>query len=390
MGKSLLRTLHIFCHVIDNFGDVGVCWRLSRQFAHEHGLDVTLWVDDLNSLQRLCPAVDPALDRQQIQGVTVRRWTPAIAFSPDDIPDIVIEAFACHLPESYVAAMAQRITIGKPAPAWINLEYLSAEDWVEGCHALPSPHTSLPLTKRFFFPGFTARTGGLPVERGLFDRRNAFQRDPAARAAFLSNLGLQLPAEACLISLFCYPAAPVAALLEAMAADDHPVLCLVPEGVASEAVSAFLQSPAVPGTRRTEGALTVQVIPFLTQDDYDRLLWACDINFVRGEDSFVRAQWAARPLVWHIYPQQDNAHATKLDAFLGRYTEPMSPNLALTTVRFHLAWNGMRDNHSLQPHWHDLRASLPALQTEGGAWAEMLSKNGDLASNLLRFIGKFD
>ncbi|MBY0444112.1 MAG: elongation factor P maturation arginine rhamnosyltransferase EarP, partial [Burkholderiales bacterium] len=35
----------IFCRVIDNYGDIGVCWRLARQLSFEHGFAVRLMVD---------------------------------------------------------------------------------------------------------------------------------------------------------------------------------------------------------------------------------------------------------------------------------------------------------------------------------------------------------
>lgn len=379
------HSIHLFCRVIDNFGDVGVCWRLSRQFAHEHGLEVTLWVDELPSLKRICPSLDLALDQQQLHAVTVRRWPQAQAeFSSEDVADIVIEAFACDLPSSYIAAMVQR---GR-APAWFNLEYLSAEEWVEGCHALTSPHPSLPLTKHFFFPGFTDKTGGLPLEHDLMAQRDAFQRDPQAVAAFFAGLGVRAPGDACKVSLFCYPSAPVTELFGAMQLDDSPVLCLVPEGVAVEAVSTFLQSPATVGARATQGALTVQVLPFVEQDDYDRLLWACDLNFVRGEDSFVRAQWAARPFIWQIYQQSENAHVAKLDAFLGRYIDCMPAGVALDVTRFHLAWSGIRGLGAMPEHWRGLRVSLTKLALHGGIWAQKISQHGSLAANLLRFVEK--
>src|SRR5690606_22123743 len=145
------------------------------------------------------------------------------------------------------------------------------------------------------FPGFTDRTGGLLCEAALDGQRERFQSDPAAMADFLVRLGVT-PAEmaAFKVSMFCYPHAPVAALFDAWRNGDAAVVCLVPEGVAVEAVQAFLGREASPGAVRTTGALTVRVIPFVPQPDYDRLLWACELNFVRGEDSFVRAQWAQR------------------------------------------------------------------------------------------------
>ena len=82
------------------------------------------------------------------------------------------------------------------------------------------------------------------------------------------------------------------------------------------------------------GALTVRVLPFVSQPDYDKLLWACDLNFVRGEDSFVRAQWAGKPFIWHIYPQDKNLHHVKLRAFLQRYAADIE-----SLSNFSLFWN---------------------------------------------------
>ncbi len=40
-------------------------------------------------------------------------------------------------------------------------------------------------------------------------------------------------------------------------------------------------------------------LPFVPQHDFDRLLALADGLIIRGEDSFVRAQWAAKPFFWH-------------------------------------------------------------------------------------------
>ena len=376
-------TLAIFCKVVDNYGDIGICWRLARQLHGEHGVAVTLWVDDLASFRRIWPSVATGATVQDVDGVTVRHWQGQDgAFEADDIPDIVIEFFGVELPPAYVAAMARR----EPRPAWINYEGLSAEAWVEGCHTLPSMHPRLTLTKHFFFPGFTGKTGGLLRERGLLARRDAFQADAAAQAAFLAGLGVAPAAlDAFRVSLFCYPQAPVAPLFEAWAEGARRVLCLVPEGVAGEQVAAFLGTQATAGTEATRGALTVRVIPFLRQDDYDRLLWACDLNFVRGEDSWVRAQWAGRPFVWHIYPQDENLHHVKLRAFLQKSATDLQ---GLT--EFSLRWNGARnegmDEEADWPRlWTSMQADLPAIARRSAEWQARMLANGDLVSNLLDF-----
>lgn len=376
------RSLELFCRVVDNFGDIGVCWRLARQLAVEHRIAVRLWVDDLASFKRLCAEVDPAAEAQWLQGVAVRRWHDAMALpAPADIGDAVVEAFGCMLPPAFEEAMAQR-----PAPpVWINLEYLSAESWVRGCHGLPSPHPRLPLTKYFFFPGFEAGTGGLLREDGLEARRAAFAADAAQRADFLAGLGVRPSPDALLISLFCYPQAPLPALLNALRDDERPSLLLAPQGVASAQLAAWAGRLPAPGEVLQRGSLSLQQVPFLDQPGYDRLLWCCDLNFVRGEDSMVRAQWAQRPLVWQIYPQQENAHRVKLDAFLALYCAGMTAQAAQACRNAWHAWNGDGD---IGAGWPALRASLPALQAHMADWCGRLRGLGDLSGNLLAFIAQ--
>jgi uncharacterized repeat protein (TIGR03837 family) len=289
---------------------------------------------------------------------------------------VVIEFFGVDIPPGYIAAMAQC----EPRPVWINYEGLSAEEWVEGCHALPSMHPRLKLTKHFFFPGFTDKTGGLLRERGLVDERERFQADPAAMSAFLARLGVSAAEmEAFKVSLFCYPQAPVAELFQVWEQGSRAVTCLVPEGVAREQVAAFLGVEARPGAAATRGQLTVRVIPFMPQTDYDRLLWACDLNVVRGEDSWVRAQWAARPFIWHIYPQDENLHHVKLRAFLQKYAVNTQ-----SLADFSLRWNGARDGH-MDGLWTSLQADLPTVVRAAREWEARMLANGDVVSNLLTF-----
>ncbi len=372
-------SLAIFCKVVDNYGDIGICWRLARQLQREHGVAVSLWVDDLASFRRICPEVDVALDTQAVQGVLVRDWRGQDdSYAPGEVAGIVIEFFACDIPPRYIEAMAQCT----PRPVWLNLEGLTAEEWVEGCHRLPSMHPRLKLTKHFFFPGFTAQTGGLLREADLERERLAFLAQPQQVRAFLHGLGLpDAEVDAFKVSLFCYPHAPVADLFAAWQEGSEQVSCLVPEGVAADTVARFLGTQARAGAVATQGALTVRVLPFVPQPDYDRLLWACDLNFVRGEDSWVRAQWAGKPFVWHIYPQDDNLHHKKLRAFLGR----MAPDIdSLRQVMLH--WNGAQMAAADWPAlWSALRADQGRIEARADAWQASMLKNGDLATNLLSF-----
>ena len=377
--NSSAPSLAIFCKVVDNYGDIGICWRLARQLRHEHGVAVTLWVDDLASFRRICPQVDPGAAAQAVQGVAVRHWRGQDdAYGVGEIPDVVIEFFGCELPPAWVDAMAART----PRPVWINYEGLTAEEWVEGCHRLPSMHPRLKLTKHFYFPGFNERTGGLLCEAGLDARRRAFQQDPALAAGFLARFGVT-PQEAAWrkVSLFCYPEAPVDALFEVWRQAARPTLCLVPEGVARGQVEAFLGGAATAGASATRDNLSVRVLPFVPQEDYDLLLWSCDLNFVRGEDSWVRAQWAGRPFVWHIYPQEEQLHHKKLRAFLQAY----APGLPALEA-FMLGWNGAREVGDWTAAWTALEAELPRIAQGAETWREQVTAHGDLATKLLDFV----
>ncbi len=374
---SAALSCDIFCNVIDNYGDIGVCWRLARQLANEHGLQVRLWVDDLDSFAKLCPEADAALETQHCRGVEVRRWQhdfPAVQPA-----DLVIEAFACKLPQSYIEAMATR----EIKPVWVNLEYLSAEDWVRGCHGLPSPHPNLPLVKYFFFPGFTRQTGGLLLERDLLVRRDAFQNDAAQQQAFWRSIGMQMPAADTLkVSLFSYENAALGGLFDAWSGGVQPVLCLVPEGrILPQAGQYFGDAAPCAGKTYSRGNLQVRVLPFVEQERYDELLWACDVNYVRGEDSCVRAQWAGKPFIWQIYPQHDSVHWDKLQAFLNLYNVTLGAAASRALQELWKAWNKESGAGQAWPGFAEVRGEL---ESHAQHWVRQLAGN-NLALNLLDF-----
>ena len=374
------RTWDIFCSVIDNYGDIGVSWRLARSLAREQGAQVRLWVDDLAAFQRIRPDIRPGHAQQSCDGVTVCAWRPDM---PAVYPaDVVIEAFGCALPEAYVANMAAR----SPPPVWINLEYLSAESWVAGHHGLPSPHPRLPLTKYFFFPGYTEQTGGLLRERDLLARRAHFVRHDTA--AYWQSLGVPPPvAGEWRISLFAYENPALVELLEVWCAGAEPVTLLVPEGRILPQLAAWFGQPGLhAGDSARRGMLEVRVLPFASQDEYDHLLWACDLNFVRGEDSCVRAQWAARPLVWQAYPQAEAAHHDKLDALLAIYTAGLEPLAARAVQGTWQRWNGVPGAPEVAACWAGWRARRGELARHAVAWQAGLATQPGLVETLTEFV----
>lgn len=342
----------IFCRVIDNHGDLGVCWRLAAELA-SHGEQLRLWTDDPSALAWMAPHGAP--------GVTVIRWAdPA---SDIDAGDVVIEAFGCDPPAPFVARMAARAA----PPLWINLEYLSAEDYVERSHGLPSPQQQGPgagLTKWFYYPGFTPASGGLIREAHALDRADDSQ--------WLSAQGVAVRPGERRISLFAYADAPLEALFERL--DDQPTLVLLAAGAAQAPALALFDAEGHRGRQ-----LRAQPLRWFDQPGYDRLLRACDLNFARGEDSIVRAMWAGAPFVWQIYRQADGAHARKLEALLERLGAGSAPELAASVRQLWRAWNGLGAWPSSLPDATGWRAlSL--------RWRESLAGQSDLGSRLLRFV----
>jgi len=299
--------------------------------------------------------------------IEVRAWDAA--HHMDAVGDVVIEAFGCELPDAVQRQLAQQ-----PSTVWINLEYLSAESYVVRQHGLPSPVMSGPakgLTKWFFFPGFEAGTGGLLCEPGLLERQRLFNPD-----TWLTQHGIVPQINVQRVSLFCYEPAALPHVLLQFAAKATPTKLLVTPGRASQAVAQAVA--ALNWSAQGHGALQLHALPYLSQTDYDHLLWACDFNCVRGEDSLVRALWAGKPLLWHLYPQDDDAHHAKFDAFAHTLQMPASLRA------WHRAWNGISPH---LPDWPDTQM-LQSWQTWSHDTRTALMAQTDLVSQLLGWVAQ--
>jgi uncharacterized repeat protein (TIGR03837 family) len=347
----------LFCRVVDNFGDVGFCWRLAADLAGR-GHSCRLWIDDPSALRWMAPAGR--------DGIEVRNWTDADGTATPG--EVVVEAFGCEPPAAFIAAMAEA---GRArAPTWINLEHLSAEAYVERCHGLASPQAAGPgrgLTKWFFYPGFTPRTGGLLREPGLLEARQRFDRQ-----AWLADQGWAPRGGERVVTLFCYDNLRLADLLRDLA--ERPTLVLAAPGAAQRALAAMPTAAA--------RQLRSVALPWLTQTDYDRLLWSADLNLVRGEDSFVRAQWAGAPFVWQIYPQHDGVHADKLAAFLAIHTADADAairgDIAADITSIWRAWNGLAP-------WPVKWPGGDAWRRVAERWRGRLLMQADLTTQLIDF-----
>lgn len=360
---NAVKSIDIFCAVVDNFGDIGVCWRLARQMAHEYHVKTRLYVDNRQAFETIVPVPDASVE--------IHDWVVPTHYQA---ADIVIEAFACTLPDGVIPSMVKEKSV------WIDLEYLTAEDWALSNHAIPSPHPTLPITKTLFFPGFESKSGGLLRENDLISRRNAFLDDKNAQNQWRKAHYLPEIHENCLdISLFCYKTAPINELLAGLDGLNRKIRIFKP-------VPKSLTPILSQGEREFKN-VEIITIPFLAQYDYDYLLWTCDLNFVRGEDSFVRAQYAGKPFFWNIYVQDENAHLVKLHAFLEKikpfYDAESFERLAI----LHDLWNegGRNTGKNTSELWAKALGSLDGLRSGAQNWTNYLINQSNLATRLLAF-----
>lgn len=350
----------IFCKIVDNFGDIGVSWRLARQLATEHGWTIQLWVDDVALAKQFAGVGHPR--------ITLQHWHETAAFT--QAADVVIETFGCELPAAYQQAMLRQRSL------WLNVDYLSAEPWVESFHAQPSPQAN-GLVRHFFYPGFTPATGGLLREASL----------PALHAdAQWQALGLTAAPDMLTLSLFCYAHAPLAALVESLQHSPRPVRLMVPETIAPMLAATLGVSQLQVGECIARQQCTYCILPFLSQTDYDRLLTLCDFNFVRGEDSWIRALWAGKPMIWQPYQQSEDTHLRKLEAFMDHYLPQSTDTTAQHSLRnAMLAW---AQGTWQAEHWQALLLAWPQISHHATAFKIRQSQQADLVTNLVIFIEK--
>ena len=404
LGREKPLLWDIFCQVIDNYGDVGVCWRLAADLARR-GHRVRLWLDDKRALQWMAPGATQG----DWLGISVHDWPlgdAMVSNLPPPLADVWIEAFGCDIPLLWLLSQVQAANALARRPAWINLEYLSAEPFALRSHGLPSPVLQGPArgwTKYFFYPGFILGSGGLL--RGAFAQTGTASWSKPELAAFEPAASGEHT-----VLLFAYANAPIAALLEALRRSAQPVQLLVAAGQSADAVRLALAAlpstvgasetaspgsansttfssgdiPTAPSTSTAAGLeewhwgpLRLRFLPFLPQSTFDQLLGLCDLNLVRGEDSLAQAMQAGKPCVWQIYPQDDGAHGPKLQAYL----DAIAADAPLRA--WHNFWNGTSADTQAGPEWTWPWEPHSTWPQNAAALANRLAHNKDLCSQLI-------
>ena len=365
--------------MIDNYGDIGVSLRLARRL-NEAGFQVTLWHDHPAALAKLLG--DAPLPAE----IRAHHWLGDAAESiaaelAAVAPALVIETFGCDLPPAALAAVRTH------HPLWLNWEYLSAEPWAEAMHGKPSLQAD-GTEKYFWLMGFSETSGGLLREAGYLKKQQAFLANPAAQAALRHRLGLpETPRRAVQCFCFGYAGAQWADWLAAWQAAGEALDVWLAD---RQIIHNLRQSGAIPehalrepGSVWQDGAVRLICIGFVPQAEFDAVLWLADMAIVRGEDSFVRAQLAGKPLLWHIYPQAEQAHLPKLHAFWHKaaaFAPLPAAHQALSDDLNHAA--------ALTPaarteSWRQLLQQLPQWRQAAEQWQGELLRQPDAVERVL-------
>ena len=354
----------LFCTVIDNFGDIGVSWRLAQELRQRLGWQVHLWLDDLAALRTIAPDAPAALPCAH-QGIPLRAWQAAQSADLGNAPapNLVIEAFACDLPPNVLAVIQTH------RPVWLNWEYLSAEDWAIRTHAMPSLQAN-GCEKYFWQMGFVPQSGGLLREADYVAQMDAYGLRQPENLAAPANRALNIFA-------FGYASDIWQKWATAWAEQEREIVLHGAGKPLQTSLSTW---------RNGSGSLKIIPQDFVPQAQFDRLLWAADVLIIRGEDSFVRAQLAGKPFFWHIYPQDKAAHLDKLHAFWYTHYQHAAPTAAVQHTHQALSCelNGAADLTPAQrrQHWHTLLTHLDDWQRSARAWQHYLLRQSDAVSRL--------
>lgn len=383
LPDDLVAEAWVFVRVIDNFGDVGVGWRLSCLLAEYLCLRVRLWIDDVKALDTLVPEREGYLPNVMVEvwqdeQLMQRQLAEAID------PVLVIETFGCTLPDAVRARMS------RCQPLWLNWEYLTAEDWALDLHAMPSLQAD-GLKKYFWFMGMDAASGGLLREKDYLTKRAVFRQQPQLQQAFRQQYGLPEQHKGQLWLVFAYASECWPQWLNMWQQDGTPVTLWLAGGQVVESLRAASIVPT--DALREDGAIyeldnvTLVRIPFVPQAAFDQLLWLADAAIVRGEDSFVRALWAGLPFFWHIYRQNENAHMQKLHAFWAKATTgwPVELQRAFMALSDDLNGAGKLDELSRVVAWQNLCGNWQSWVKAAARWSEMLHAQDNALEKLARF-----
>lgn len=294
------RGIDIFCTVIDNFGDAGVVYRLAKELkSAEEDKEIRIFLNRYDEFAAINPKIDISKNKQIIDGIVyilrenkeLKDITPA---------DVIIEAFGCDIEEEYLNKIDKKTLL-------LNLEYLSAENWVEEYHKMQSFTPNPNIKKYFFMPGFTEKTGGLIINSDKKESSHEILKEYYRGSIENKKIG----------TIFSYEHNFENLIENILNLEEQFILIIMGEkSQESFKISMDKEFIKLDNGYFKKGNLEILFMPFVTQEKYDEIISVTDFNFVRGEESLARAALSGKPFIWHSYLQEDTVHLQKVEAFL--------------------------------------------------------------------------
>jgi len=341
-----IRSIDIFCQVIDNYGDVGVAYRLAREFKRVYPNKKLRFI--INQMEEL----NLIKKSEEIEIITYQDISKI-----ENSADLIIESFGCEIPKEYMDRALKNTKL------IINLEYFSAEDWVDDFH-LQESFLGENLKKYFFIPGLSKKSGGILLDNEFLERKKKVTKN---KGYYLKKIGINEKYDL-IGSVFSYEKNFDFLIEELKKLDKKILLLILSEKTQKNFIKYF-------DNVNNYDKIKFVKLPFFTYDKYEELLALCDFNLVRGEDSFVRALLLAKPFLWHIYPQEGNTHIKKLESFLEKYC-PNNKELKETFINYNIN----KDNFSY------FFKNFKGIQEHNKEYANYLIENCNLIEKLINFI----
>ena len=341
-----IDSIDIFCQVIDNYGDVGVTYRLAREFKRVYPNKKLRFVinqtEELNLIRK----------SEDIEIILYKDISKI-----ENSADLIIESFGCEIPKKYMDKAL------KNSKLIINLEYFSAEKWVDDFH-LQESFLGGNLKKNFFIPGLSEKSGGILLDNEFLERKKKVE---ANKEYYLEKFGIKEKYDL-IGSVFSYEKNFDSLIEELKKLDKKVILLILSEKTQKNFIKYF-------DNGNNYDKIKFVKLPFFTYDKYEELLALCDFNLVRGEDSFVRALLLGKPFLWHIYPQDENTHIKKLESFLEKYCSN-NKELKQTFINYNIN----KDDFSY------FFKNFKEIEKYNKNYANYLIKNCNLMEKLINFI----
>ena len=380
----------VLCKVVDNFGDIGVVYRLAKQLKKINPQNqINLVTDNLDSFNKICSTVNPVLGFQTLEGLNVYNWKAADfcheAFSKNDgeLMPVILECFQCGRPE-----WMERILFDEKLERTVHIlmiDYLTAEKYAEDFHCLQSLTRSSKVQKVNFMPGFTEKTGGLIIDDPW---KEVPERNPEGPVLVFTYEKNWKSLASCLKSWSSEKGRKV---YVAQGRGRQSFIDAWNEVQLSEkSPDTWTKLPDLSYLPRSEKKPEplLEELSYINQEQWDELMKGCSALVIRGEESMSRACLSGIPFIWHAYPQSDEYQLVKVRALLERMRRHFNEEDFKIVEGAWLEINNESVPDTSQNPYDDFFSAADRLAPAFYDFACSLRKNGDLASNLMTYIEK--